>query len=555
MHSLNLYLLTRVTDPELFSLYERQLSARENERRTGPREQESLRLLVSALLACQSREKPLSLRDLDGFYFSYTIRHISKEFDLLKLAADRSAILNIELKSEDIGRERIRAQLLQNRYYLGHISGRIRSFSYVSATDTLYELNAHDYLVQAPMSALFDAVRDPALRTYIETGIDACFDTAGYLISPVSTPERFLRGEYFLTNQQEEFRKKILADIRGGKRPDYAAVCGSAGTGKTLMLYDLAVELSKKKLVLLIHCGPLCEGHRMIDQRLKHVHIVTPEWIRDSKKVSSGDEAEKYDVVMIDETGRLALEKMKALEEYIGRIGAVCIFSFDAERLKFADADACGLYLDLVRRADRICELSGNIRINKSLASFRRYLFNRNDAPADRSFPDVELYFAHGARELRRLAAYCRGRGYRIIDWRSYENEKTESDGQSGLPGECTGADERSGLSEECAGTNERSGLSEKDAESDNERASCLMPEDLIGREYDRAAVILDSRFSYEGGHLRGGKTEEESRKNLAYLYDAVSRAREKLAVLVLDNKELLDDLLRMLAPQEDKKV
>ena len=266
-------------------------------------------------------------------------------------------------------------------------------------------------------------------------------------------------------------------------------------------------------------------------------------------------EAEKYDVVMIDETGRLALEKMKALEEYIGRIGAVCIFSFDAERLKFADADACGLYLDLVRRADRICELSGNIRINKSLASFRRYLFNRNDAPADRSFPDVELYFAHGARELRRLAAYCRGRGYRIIDWRSYENEKTESDGQSGLPGECTGADERSGLSEECAGTNERSGLSEKDAESDNERASCLMPEDLIGREYDRAAVILDSRFSYEGGHLRGGKTEEESRKNLAYLYDAVSRAREKLAVLVLDNKELLDDLLRMLAPQEDKKV
>jgi hypothetical protein len=321
------------------------------------------------------------------------------------------------------------------------------------------------------------------------------------------------------------------------------------------MLYDLAVELSKKKLVLLIHCGPLCEGHRMIDQRLKHVHIVTPEWIRDSKKVSSGGEAEKYDVVMIDETGRLALEKMKALEEYIGRIGAVCIFSFDAERLKFADADACGLYLDLVRRADRICELSGNIRINKSLASFRRYLFNRNDAPADRSFPDVELYFAHGARELRRLAAYCRGRGYRIIDWRSYENEKTESDGQSGLPGECTGADERSGLSEECAGTNERSGLSEKDAESDNERASCLMPEDLIGREYDRAAVILDSRFSYEGGHLRGGKTEEESRKNLAYLYDAVSRAREKLAVLVLDNKELLDDLLRMLAPQEDKKV
>ncbi|MEE8827390.1 MAG: hypothetical protein SOH48_08670 [Eubacteriales bacterium] len=536
MHSLNLYLLTRVTDPELFSLFERQLSARENERRTGLREQESLRRLVSALLACQSPEKPLSLRDLDGFYFSYTIRHISKEFDLLKLAADRSTILNIELKSEDIGQERIRAQLLQNRYYLGHISRKIRSFSYVSSTDTLYELNAHDYLVQAPMSALFDAVRDPALGTYIETDIDACFDTAGYLISPVSTPERFLRGEYFLTNQQEEFRKNILADIRNGKRPYYAAVCGSAGTGKTLMLYDLAVDLSKKKHVLLIHCGPLCEGHRIIDQRLKHVHIVTPEWIR--------EENQAYDVIMIDETGRLALEKMKALEAYVGRTGAVCIFSFDAERLRFADENASRLYLDLVRRADRICELSGNIRINKGLASFRRYLFNRNDVPADRSFPDVELYFAHGARELRRLISYCRGRGYRTIDKCSYKNEKT---GGSSARAEMN----EPGWDME---PDEESGISERNTE-DCVRETCLLPEDLIGQEYDRAAVILDGRFSYEGGHLRGGKTDEESRENLAYLYDAVSRAREKLALLVFDNQELLDDLLRMLAPGENKET
>ena len=45
--------------------------------------------------------------DLDNF-FIHTIAHISKEFDLLKVSSNRKRILNIELKSEDVGEERIK---------------------------------------------------------------------------------------------------------------------------------------------------------------------------------------------------------------------------------------------------------------------------------------------------------------------------------------------------------------------------------------------------------------------------------------------------------------
>ena len=126
MQPISLYLLTREQDPGIFALYERHLSGRQLVRQTNRREQESLRALVEDLLSDREGEG-LSPEQLSGFYYSYTIRHISKEFDLVKFPRGRNCVLNIELKSADVGRTRIREQLLQNRYYLGHLSDTIFS--------------------------------------------------------------------------------------------------------------------------------------------------------------------------------------------------------------------------------------------------------------------------------------------------------------------------------------------------------------------------------------------------------------------------------------------
>ena len=80
MNSINIYNLTRVSDNEDFAEYEYILSGRKDFQRTRIREKESLIILVRELIKAGAR-----LEDLDNYFYSYTIAHISKEFDLLRI--------------------------------------------------------------------------------------------------------------------------------------------------------------------------------------------------------------------------------------------------------------------------------------------------------------------------------------------------------------------------------------------------------------------------------------------------------------------------------------
>ena len=246
MRALNLYTLTRIKDSEAFSGLENALSGRPWHKHFSSHEAASLCALVNGLADCfmaaaasgVSGEAGLPFvsasggipvgnaagRNIgeqlapchdwvsffDGFYFSYTIEHISKEFDLLKLSGDADCALNIELKSEEIGEDRIRKQLEQNRYYLSHVSRTILSYTYVMESNSLYCLNDHGFLRKCPLSELALALQRPALQTYVEENIGQFFRAQDYLISPVRNPEKLLTGRYFLTNQQSEFRRQIL---------------------------------------------------------------------------------------------------------------------------------------------------------------------------------------------------------------------------------------------------------------------------------------------------------------------------------------------------------
>ena len=146
---MNLYLLTRALGEEDFSRLARELTGEVRYRKYSRHEAESLRALIGHIEGAL-RKREVSGRNcvsfLDGFYFSYTIAHISKEFDLLKISGDGECVLNIELKSEDIETDRIARQLAQNRYYLSHISKSIYSFTYVMQTNTLYSYNDKGHL-------------------------------------------------------------------------------------------------------------------------------------------------------------------------------------------------------------------------------------------------------------------------------------------------------------------------------------------------------------------------------------------------------------------------
>lgn len=97
---------------------------------------------------------------------------------------------------------------------------------------------------------------------------DALFKPSDYLVSPFNSTERFLASTHFLTHQQEEIRNKIVAKVTSNAGPAFYSLSGGPGTGKTLLVYDIAKwVIASGRTALIIHCGLLNGGH----ERLKAV--------------------------------------------------------------------------------------------------------------------------------------------------------------------------------------------------------------------------------------------------------------------------------------------
>ena len=494
MRAMNLYLLSRAAGGDRFSKLARELTGSAYEKQYSVHEAQSLRALtngIAAVLKNRAEEGENWICRLDGFYFSFTIAHISKEFDLLKISGDGEAVLNIELKSENVEESRILKQLSQNRYYLSHISRSIYSFTYVMETDTVYSLNDKGHMRVCSMEDLADVLCRPAFSGYVEKDLDQYFRASDYLISPAAEPDRFLSGSYFLTNQQAEFKRRILevlAETGSGADRPRIAVRGTAGTGKTLLLFDLAMTLSKKKKVLLITGGSLQRGHRILDERLRNVFIRTAECFT---------EGEEWDYLLLDEANRISDPVMEQIMVYAVYCGVPLIMAYDPHVL----TDACGKLAEAEKRilaySTLLLEFTGNIRINRPMFSFLQNLFHTKEKSRSIDYSCVDVLFAGSGEEAAAILSYYMEKGYRKIT----------------LPGECR---------EICGG---------------------LREEDIVGNEFDNIALILDKRFYYDSDkrlQCRGEAAEDA----LNLLYEGISRTRERLCILVLEDEELFDRIL-----------
>ena len=205
-----------------------------------------------------------------------------KEFDLLQIKEDQ--IVNIELKSGVVSDEAICRQLLQNRYYLSVLGRTIHSYTYISSQNRLVRLTNHDHIAEADWDELCRALKRESPD--YDGNIEELFRAELYLISPLREPERFLQKEYFLTAQQRDIERQILKGIRA-KHSDYYWFSGLPGTGKTLLLYDLAMKLSVRQRVCMIHCGESGEDWRILHKRLRRIDFSVG-----SSVITSGSKAD-----------------------------------------------------------------------------------------------------------------------------------------------------------------------------------------------------------------------------------------------------------------------
>lgn len=442
-------------------------------------------------------------RMLDGFYLGYTIPQIGKEFDLLRIAVLEGApqLISIELKSR-AGIEKIRRQLQRNEYYLRFSERRLHLYTYEQARDQLYKL-VDDELEPADMGELANLLA--SVRTDTAVALSELFDPNRYLVSPFVSPERFVEKSYFLTGQQESIKREVLRFVFE-PRPEArcASIEGDAGTGKTLLVYDIAQELMQhERRVLILHASKLNAGQQYLCEHhgweIRACHSVRPE------------DCEGYDLVIIDEAQRLGKSQLKRLSKRSER----CLFAFDAlqclteEELR-QNAKALIHYLS----TGHSYRLTEKIRTNREIAEFVRQLLDRKRRGVVHS-QGIELYNFYSADDVRSFLLLKRAQGWVIPRYIPSEDMPYRY---------------------------------ETYAPEDSASA-----EDVVGQEYDSIVVVLDDTFYYnKEGLLCNSLDDDFALYSLRQMfYQIITRTRKHLCLVILSNDSVLTHCLSVLQRRE----
>ena len=427
----------------------------------------------------------------EGFVFSFTIPQISSEFDLLRIC--EATVVNIELKVKDVGVRRIEQQLARNRYYLAPLERTTYTFTYVADTGALYEMGADGTLARVDTARLVRVLATPDVPY---TGrVEHLFKASNYLVSPLNDTERFLRGSYFLTNHQMQIKRDLLEAYasKTSTQPPCYLVYGSAGTGKSLLLYDLAKTLGGTCRACVVHCGTLSNGHDKLNQQQGGFVILS------AKRVERVDFA-PFETILVDEAQLLWPRQLEHLVRVAAGQGKLLYLSVGPRQT--APRRGAGEDVEKTVRSayshPSIWKLSQKIRTNRELAAFLRAFFHMSGSPHVVRTHDVKVFCANGIDGAQELVGALRAEGYQFISYTGDAPSATSFD-------EVVAMD-------------------------------CPSVSAVIDQEFERVVMVVGARFSVpEATYYR------------QLLYEGLICARDGIALVVLNNERLLRDVLRIL--------
>lgn len=451
---------------------------------------EDLRALVEILSAIHS-----GVGAFDKFYVGYKIPQIGKEFDLLRFGVD--SIINIEIK-KTCTEKKIKTQLVRNGYYLSFIGRPVFSFTFVSDTGNLYFLRDGAHLEVVEADYLIDLLVNQKVND--DEIPDKLFNPSDFLVSPFNSTQKFLDGLYFLTHQQEEINKEITGSLLAGKSAKFISVMGSAGTGKTLLVYDLVRQVMEDGgNPFIIHCGQLNDGHyELRENGWKIVPI---------KGYANYDLAD-YDLIVIDEAQRIDPDQLKDIVEKVKSAKRCCIFSHDKLQTLAAWEEKRGIS-EKINSIPAISkyELSEKIRANKEIAVFIKMLFN-----AKKTFPmpnggNIEINYFNTIKDARNYLDGLEG-VWEVLRFTpsQYNNEHHEKYGD----------------------------------------VFSKTSHQVIGQEFDGVVVTIDEYFSYndDGELTYGGKAYYHPVK---MLFQNITRSRRRLNLVIIKNERILNRCISIL--------
>lgn len=491
MEPLNIFLLSKANDLNAFKNLHKHLSHLKFKINQEEHEFESLKSLVNKV-----SEFGLNLFDYDGFFYSYRIPQIGKEFDLLKFNNDEC--LNIELKIKMTSENKIKNQLIKNRYYLNSLNKTTDLFTYVAKENLCYTIDEEENLIKCRVDDL--VLKMKRFNGNYITNIESLFRVKNYLVSPINTPDLFINNKYFLTSQQSDIKRDILKSIITRPFYKFVSIKGSPGTGKTLLVYDIAKELvNSENEVLIVHCGIKSDGHIYLDNYYSNLKIVVP------KNINEDFSFESYDIIIVDEVQRIYTKQYNLICDAVIKSGKVCLFASDKHQI-LSQAESRRKIWEKIEKISDIetYKLSEKIRTNMEMAAFIRKVRNLNTNEVFDS-KNIEVVFAQSQPEAKSILEYYEEKGYTFINFsRSNYNY---------------------------------SPYSAYDFNYDTHQ--------VIGQEFDDVVMILDNSFYYDRNNILSAIPHP----NPDYLYtqlfyQGITRVRERLSLIVVDNAELFDKII-----------
>lgn len=434
---------------------------------------------------------------VNRYYLGYSIPQIGKEFDLLRFG--HNYIINIEIKTES-SIEKILKQQQKNKYYLSFLDKPLHIYTFISNENKLYKLvirNNGDEIEEITFNELCNILMSQEVVTF--NNIDDLFNPSDYLVSPFNSPEKFMSEGYFLTVQQEQIYKEIQTKL-SDTATNFIALTGGAGTGKTLLTYQIAKEtIQRGKKVLILHCAPLNSGHQILMDEYNW-SIYMPKYAPNTID---------FDLIIIDEAQRMYPYQFDKYIKEVRTLNKKCIFSYD-EKQYLRDNEKQYHTKERIEK-ELLCtpyKLTDKIRTNKEIAYFIRQLFNIKKNIPNIDYTNIELTYCKDCYSAKLLLQELLERGWKTPNY---------------TPGT------RSFFHYEAYLSN------------DTESAHSV-----VGQEFNNVVVVIDESFKYNSqGDLIADNTYYSQRQ---MLYQIITRTRKKLHIVIINNEVMLNRCIDILS-------
>ena len=436
----------------------------------------------------------------NGYFFGYKIpKGISEEFDILRFGNNYA--MNIEIKSQLPigGLELIRNQLIRHKYVICHYSNNSMLYTYIRETNELYRLDGES-ITLVDIEDLINSVPD----NYILENPLEKLSLTDMIISPYSQIADFANHKYYLTDEQSKVKSEILRN-----NVKKVALIGSAGTGKSMLLFDIASHFTTQgKKVLLLFCAILPNADE-ISQIIKFKVL--------SIRYFNSINFSNYDIILIDEAQRLYEMQFNSL---ISLENELIVFSVDQHQT--LHPTECKLNLEhklkSIPEVD-IKELSKKVRTDKSMASFiMKFLNLKAEKVQAENYDKVSVsFFNERIKASEFIDEMCNKENYISIELTEYRTK--------------------------ILGRTTRHQIYN----------NSLSVHSVIGQEYSNVLVPIDDHFMYnQDGKLTSDYPDTYPYIEEACIFEALTRVKDRLHIVVINNPKLYITLLEILSWKED---